>query len=135
MLADIAIRIQLLSVEAQDSRIKALYPDFRSVAVTGWIGIWEGELRPITQTYRIGILYFVPILLRASAIAGHKASDGHFPPSPKYPDAAALTEKRPRTLGGGQNGASTKLEISSSAIRRHRAYQFRRGISRIVTGK
>lgn len=47
-----------LPVEAQDRRIKALYPDFRSVAVTDWIGIWEGELRPITQPYRIGILYF-----------------------------------------------------------------------------
>jgi len=47
-----------LSPQEQDHRIKALFPDFKMVANTGWIGIWEGPLRPITQTYRIRILYY-----------------------------------------------------------------------------
>jgi hypothetical protein len=47
-----------LSVEEQDRKLRALCPQFRLVAHAGWIGIWEGTLRPICQTYRIRIVYF-----------------------------------------------------------------------------
>jgi hypothetical protein len=47
-----------LSVEDQDRNLRALCPQFRLVAHAGWIGIWEGTLRPICQTYRIRIVYF-----------------------------------------------------------------------------
>lgn len=46
-----------LSVEQQDQRIRVLYPQFRLVFDNGWIGIWEGPLTPISQTYRIRIRY------------------------------------------------------------------------------
>jgi len=47
-----------LSVEEQDHRLRAECPQFRLVAHAGWIGVWEGALRPICQTYRIRIVYF-----------------------------------------------------------------------------
>lgn len=48
----------ILSVEQQDRKLRAECPDFRLVLNGGWIGIWEGPLRPICQTYRIRIVYF-----------------------------------------------------------------------------
>src|SRR5260370_22832888 len=47
-----------LSVEEQDWRLRAECPQFSIVANAGWIGIWEGTLRPICQAYRIRIVYF-----------------------------------------------------------------------------
>jgi hypothetical protein len=47
-----------LSVAEQERRLRELYPDFRSVLHTDWIGVWEGPLLPIMQTWRIRILYF-----------------------------------------------------------------------------
>ena len=47
-----------LSVEEQDRALRAFCPQFRLVLHAGWIGIWEGTLRPICQTYRVRIVYF-----------------------------------------------------------------------------
>jgi hypothetical protein len=47
-----------LSVEEQERRLRQLYPDFRPVLHAGWIGIWEGSLRPIMQSWRVRIRYF-----------------------------------------------------------------------------
>lgn len=47
-----------LSVEEQDCRVRAEFPNFKLVLHGGWIGIWEGPLRPICQTYRVRIRYF-----------------------------------------------------------------------------
>ena len=47
-----------LSVEEQDRRLRAQCPQFSLVANAGWIGVWEGTLRPVCQSYRIRILYF-----------------------------------------------------------------------------
>ena len=38
--------------------MRAECPRFRLVANAGWIGIWEGPLRPICQTYLVRIVYF-----------------------------------------------------------------------------
>lgn len=50
--------MQPLSVEEQDWRLRARCPQFRLVVQAGWIGIWEGALTPICQTYRVRIVYF-----------------------------------------------------------------------------
>jgi hypothetical protein len=46
-----------LTIQEQDKRIQLLYPNFRLVLDSGWIGIWEGPLTPICKTYRIRIRY------------------------------------------------------------------------------
>jgi hypothetical protein len=47
-----------LSVAEQDQKLRAGCPQFRLVTQAGWIGVWEGTLRPICQTYRVRIVYF-----------------------------------------------------------------------------
>ena len=47
-----------LSVIGQDQKLRAECPQFHLVAHADWIGVWEGTLRPICQTYRVRIVYF-----------------------------------------------------------------------------
>jgi hypothetical protein len=47
-----------LSVDEQDQRLRAECPQFKLFAHVGWMGVWEGTLKPICQTYRIRIVYF-----------------------------------------------------------------------------
>jgi hypothetical protein len=47
-----------LSVAEQDRKLRHLFPDFRLVLDGDWVGIWEGPLTPIAQTYVVRILYF-----------------------------------------------------------------------------
>ena len=47
-----------LSVDEQDARLRAECPQFKLVAHGEWVGVWEGTVRPICQTYRIRIVYF-----------------------------------------------------------------------------
>jgi hypothetical protein len=47
-----------LSVEEQDRKLRAECPQFSLVAHASWIGVWDGTLTPICQTYRIRINYF-----------------------------------------------------------------------------
>jgi hypothetical protein len=46
------------TVEEQDAGIRRDFPNFGLVAHAGWIGIWEGPVRPISKTYRIRIVFF-----------------------------------------------------------------------------
>jgi hypothetical protein len=47
-----------LSVEEQDARLRAECPQFKLVAHGEWVGVWEGTLRPVCQTYRVRIVYY-----------------------------------------------------------------------------
>lgn len=47
-----------LSVRDQDERLRAANSSFRMTIDTSWMGVWEGDLTPICQTYRIRIRYF-----------------------------------------------------------------------------
>jgi hypothetical protein len=47
-----------LSVDKQDAAIRQLFPDFRLTTSSGWIGVWEGQLRPASRTDKIRIVYF-----------------------------------------------------------------------------
>ena len=47
-----------LSVDEQDAAIRRLFPDFRLTASAGWIGVWEGPIRPASKTYMVRIVYF-----------------------------------------------------------------------------
>lgn len=47
-----------LDVHQQDALIRRDFPGFRLTAEAGWIGVWEGPVRPISRTYRIRIVYF-----------------------------------------------------------------------------
>jgi hypothetical protein len=46
------------TVEEQDAAIRRDFPEFRLTAGAGWIGIWEGPVRPISKTYCIRIVFF-----------------------------------------------------------------------------
>lgn len=47
-----------LSVDEQDAAIRRLFPEFLLTTKAGWIGVWEGPLRPASKTYKIRIVYF-----------------------------------------------------------------------------
>ena len=47
-----------LSVDEQDAAIRRVFPDFELTAKAGWIGVWEGHVRPAAKTYWIRIVYF-----------------------------------------------------------------------------
>jgi hypothetical protein len=46
------------SIAEQDRKLRDLFPDFHLVLDGDWVGIWEGPLTPIAQTYVVRILYF-----------------------------------------------------------------------------
>src|ERR1700752_1585139 len=50
--------MRALSVEEQDRKLRADCPQFNLVAHLDWMGVWEGTLKPVCQTYRIRIVYF-----------------------------------------------------------------------------
>jgi hypothetical protein len=50
--------MSVLSVDEQDAAIRRLFPDFELKAKAGWIGVWEGPVKPAGKTYRIRIIYF-----------------------------------------------------------------------------
>ena len=47
-----------LSVQEQDRRIRAVFPDFSLTLNSSWMGVWEGPLTPIMRRYRIRVTYF-----------------------------------------------------------------------------
>jgi hypothetical protein len=47
-----------LSVGEQDRKLRASFPELRLTLDADWIGVWEGPLKPISQTYRVRIRYF-----------------------------------------------------------------------------
>lgn len=47
-----------LSVDAHDRKLRDSFPEFRLVLDADWVGIWEGPLTPIAQTYRVRLVYF-----------------------------------------------------------------------------
>lgn len=47
-----------LSVDEQDGVIRRVFPDFELTAKAGWIGVWEGPVKPAGKIYRIRIVYF-----------------------------------------------------------------------------
>ena len=46
------------TVDDQDVAIRRAFPGFQLTVAAGWIGIWEGPVRPISKTYRIRIVFF-----------------------------------------------------------------------------
>jgi hypothetical protein len=46
------------TIEEQHAAIQSDFPEFRLLGGTGWIGIWDGPVRPISKTYRIRIVFF-----------------------------------------------------------------------------
>jgi hypothetical protein len=47
-----------LSVEEQDAAIRRDFPNFKLESKAGWIGVWEGPVKPAGKTYRVRIVYF-----------------------------------------------------------------------------
>lgn len=47
-----------LSVGEQDAAIRRDFPDFKLKANAGWIGVWEGTVRPAGKVYEVRIVYF-----------------------------------------------------------------------------
>ncbi len=66
--------MQPLSVDEQDRHLRATCPEFKLVLNAGWIGIWEGPLTPICQTYRIRIVYFSRRLFDGWTLANPRIS-------------------------------------------------------------
>ena len=46
-----------LSVQEQDRRIRAVFPEFKLTLNASWMGVWEGPLTPIMRRYRIRVAY------------------------------------------------------------------------------
>jgi len=63
-----------LSVEEQDRLLRQHCPQFRLVAHAGWIGVWEGTLRPVCQEYRVRIVYYARKYFQHFTIANHRIS-------------------------------------------------------------
>jgi hypothetical protein len=47
-----------LSVSKQDADIRRNFADFKLTVDAGWIGVWEGTVRPAGKIYKIRIVYF-----------------------------------------------------------------------------
>lgn len=47
-----------LTIQDQDRRLRAVFPEFDLVLDGGWVGIWEGPLTPIMRRYRVRVTYF-----------------------------------------------------------------------------
>jgi hypothetical protein len=47
-----------LSVDEQDAAIRRDFLDFKLEAKAGWMGVWEGPVKPANKVYRIRIVYF-----------------------------------------------------------------------------
>jgi len=63
-----------LSVREQDRKIRDSFPDFRLVLDADWVGIWEGQLKPICQIYRVRIVYFRRRYFDEWSLANHYVS-------------------------------------------------------------
>ena len=50
-------------IEAQIESMRAIWPDFAMVARNGDAAAWEGPVRPLPQTYRVGVFYRAPLLI------------------------------------------------------------------------
>lgn len=46
----------VMPMAQQIQRMSSRYPDFRIIANGGWSVIWEGELRPLAQRYRVRVM-------------------------------------------------------------------------------
>ncbi|MBL0925386.1 MAG: hypothetical protein IBJ12_13100 [Sphingomonadaceae bacterium] len=53
----------VLGVDAQIDAMQAIWPKFALVAHKADTALWEGRVRPLFQTYRVGIFYRVPSLI------------------------------------------------------------------------
>lgn len=53
----------VLDVDAQIEAMRAIWPEFALVAREAETAMWEGPVRPLLQTYRVGILYRAPLLI------------------------------------------------------------------------
>jgi hypothetical protein len=58
-----------LSVREQDARMRAEFPGFRLTLDLGFMGVWEGSLTPICQTYTIRITYFARVFFENYTLA------------------------------------------------------------------
>ena len=53
----------VLGIDAQIEAMRAIWPGLALVARETDTAMWEGPVRPLLQTYRIGILYRAPMLI------------------------------------------------------------------------
>ena len=58
-----------LSVREQDARMRAEFPGFRLTLDLGFMGVWEGSLTPVCQTYTIRITYFARVFFENYMLA------------------------------------------------------------------
>ncbi|GFO82584.1 MAG: hypothetical protein A49_22110 [Methyloceanibacter sp.] len=83
-----------LSVEDQDRKLRDLFPEFRLVLNVDWIGIWEGPLTPICQTYRVRVVYFRRRQFDTWSLANHYVTVTVLDP-PIGPDPRGTGERVP----------------------------------------
>jgi hypothetical protein len=100
----------ILSVDEQDRKLRAECPQFKLVANLGWMGIWEGILRPICQTYRVRIVYFSRRYYDGWTLANPLVSVTVIDP-PVGPDPRGTGEPPPHTYRYGHPPAFPHLCI------------------------
>ena len=53
----------ILGIDAQIEAMRATWPALQLVARDGSMAAWEGPVRPLLQTYQVGILYRAPMVV------------------------------------------------------------------------
>jgi len=52
-----------LSIDTQIEAMSRLWPAFKLVRREGPAALWQGTVRPLLQTYRVGVFYRAPLMV------------------------------------------------------------------------
>jgi hypothetical protein len=105
-----------LSVKEQGRRLVAECPSFRPLVECWWLGIWEGEVTPICQKYRIHIRYF-PFIYLGNVELAHPHITIRVVDPVIAPDPRGTGEATPHVYSWGHPPATPALCIFDPAQR------------------
>lgn len=57
-----------LSIDTQIEAMSRLWPAFKLVRREGPAALWQGTVRPLLQTYRVGVFYRAPLMVERYSV-------------------------------------------------------------------
>ncbi|WP_374344462.1 hypothetical protein [Phenylobacterium sp.] len=57
-----------LSIDTQIEAMARLWPAFKLVRREGAAALWQGAVRPLLQTYRVGVFYRAPLMVERYSV-------------------------------------------------------------------